>query len=129
MTAPLHDSATLPHTEAARVIDRAVAEMDAAREECHRGLRHAIEQCAGEDAFEYARGAVEAYAISLECAFNQIIPLVLSQPAAWDASVGGRRQQAVYEEIDKIVADALGGLVDFGWLSRRGPGDLGRPTK
>lgn len=107
MTTPLHESPTLPHADAVRRLDRALAEMDAARAECHRSLRHAAEKYTGEEAFEHTADAVDVYAMSLEQALNAIVKLKLRHPAAWDASEGGRRQRAFRAEVDRVVRESL----------------------
>ena len=107
MTSPLHQTPALPHDEAVRRLDRAVADMDAARAECHRGLREAAEHYTGEGAFQFTAGTVDVYAMSLEQALNEIVELKLRYPAAWVASEAGRRQRAVRAEIDRVVRGSL----------------------
>jgi hypothetical protein len=113
MATSLHESSALSHPEAVRPLDCAIAEMEAARTECHRGLRHAAERHSGEDAFEYAAGAVDVYAACLQQALNEIFALKLQYPDAWDPSEGGRRHRAVLRELDRIVVESLNHVLGY----------------
>jgi hypothetical protein len=98
---------TMSHDEAVAKLNRVVADIFGAREQCHKTLHAALAELVSRDTLEQTLFEVDRYTATLEAHFNDLLELKLLHPAAWDASEGGRCTRAHQAALGQLVTELV----------------------